>query len=230
MNAHSNKIYEDFDNYIFSDTADSVTYRTGLYRKVFKRLIDVVMVLTASVVVLPVLLVLCAIILMRDGHSPIYWSDRVGRNGRLFRMMKLRTMVPNADSRLMAYLADHPKAAAEWTTTQKLKCDPRITRFGRLLRKTSLDELPQLWNVLTGDMALVGPRPMMPGQRAIYPGQAYYALRPGVTGPWQVSDRNECAFAKRADFDRDYDQTLSLRTDLRLLLATVVVVAKGTGY
>ena len=105
-----------------------------------------------------------------------------------------------------------------------------ITRFGRVLRKSSLDELPQLWNVLLGDMSLVGPRPMMPCQRDLYPGSAYYRLRPGITGPWQVSRRNESTFADRARFDTDYDQTLSLGTDLGLLISTVRVVVRATGY
>jgi lipopolysaccharide/colanic/teichoic acid biosynthesis glycosyltransferase len=192
-------------------------------------MLDVALVVLFAPVVLPIILFI-ALFVMRDGHSPIYWSERVGRNGRVFRMMKLRTMVHDADSRLEAYLASDAQAAAEWADTQKLKHDPRITYLGRMLRKTSLDELPQLWNVLIGDMALVGPRPMMPSQRKIYPGRAYYALRPGVTGPWQVSDRNECGFAKRADFDLEYHHSLSFLNDLRLLMRTVAVVLRGTGY
>jgi lipopolysaccharide/colanic/teichoic acid biosynthesis glycosyltransferase len=110
-----------------------------------------------------------------------------------------------------------------------LRDDPRVTRLGRLLRKSSLDELPQLWHVLTGDMSLVGPRPMLPEQRALYPGTAYYALRPGITGPWQVAGRNDLAFARRADFDREYEANLSLATDLKLLAATLRAVLRGTG-
>lgn len=201
----------------------------GAYRLVFKRVLDVTLVLLALPIVLPVVLLL-ALAILRDGHAPFYWNDRVGRSGRIFRMLKLRTMVHDADARLEAHLASDPEAAAEWASTQKLKCDPRITRFGRILRKTSLDELPQLWNVLKGDMSLVGPRPMMPNQRVLYPGRAYYALRPGVTGPWQVSDRNESTFAARADYDLDYHRNLSFTHDLRLLMQTVAVVLRGTGY
>ena len=124
----------------------------------------------------------------------------------------------------------NPEARLEWNSTQKLKADPRITRLGRLLRKTSMDELPQLWNVLIGDMSLVGPRPMMPSQRSLYNGTAYYALRPGITGPWQVSERNEVEFSQRAEFDREYEENVSLLTDLRLLVATTQVVIRGTGY
>jgi lipopolysaccharide/colanic/teichoic acid biosynthesis glycosyltransferase len=201
----------------------------GLYVGTFKRLLDIVLVLLAApfvvMIVLPV-----ALYIRRDGHSAYYWSERVGRYGRTFRMMKLRTMVPDADEKLAAYLDSDPEAAAEWRETQKLKADPRITAFGRFLRKTSLDELPQLWNVLKGDMSLVGPRPMMPNQRKLYPGRAYYALRPGVTGPWQVSDRNETTFARRADYDRDYCRNVSLAHDARLIWQTLAVVLRGTGY
>jgi lipopolysaccharide/colanic/teichoic acid biosynthesis glycosyltransferase len=201
----------------------------GIYRRFFKRGLDLALVILAAPLVLPVVLIL-ALFVMRDGHAPFYWSERVGRQGRVFRMMKLRTMVHDADARLEAHLEADPEAAAEWASTQKLKCDPRITTSGRLLRKTSLDELPQLWNVFKGDMSLVGPRPMMPSQRKMYPGRAYYALRPGVTGPWQVSDRNETTFARRADYDLDYHRNLSFGNDLRLLGQTVAVVLRGTGY
>lgn len=203
--------------------------QSGLYRTVFKRVFDVVAVLLSSIVVLPVILILSLLVAL-DGASPFYWNDRVGRGGRTFRMLKLRTMVPNADRMLEAYLSKNAEARLEWNATQKLKSDPRITRVGRLLRKTSLDELPQLWNVLIGDMSLVGPRPMMPSQRPLYSGTAYYALRPGITGPWQVSLRNESEFSQRVKFDTDYYTDLSLLTDVKLLLETVRVVIRGTGY
>ncbi len=139
-------------------------------------------------------------------------------------------MVPDAEMRLQACLAEDPKARAEWDATQKLKDDPRVTRMGRFLRKSSLDELPQLWNVLRGDMSLVGPRPMMLSQRAMYPGTAYYALRPGITGFWQVSERNDCEFAQRARFDADYQSRVSFLVDLTILMRTVRVVLRATGY
>lgn len=202
----------------------------GLYRNGIKRLLDVALVLLALPFVLPVVVVLALAIFLHDRRAPFYWSLRVGRYGREFGMMKLRSMVPDADARLAAYLAGDPEAAAEWASTQKLKTDPRITSFGSFLRKSSLDELPQLWNVLKGDMSLIGPRPMMPDQRPIYPGRAYFALRPGVSGPWQVSDRNASTFARRADFDLEYHRTLSFANDVRLILLTLAVVLRGTGY
>lgn len=202
----------------------------GGYRHYFKRAIDVALVLLSLPFVVPVVVVMGLLIFAADRKSPIYWSDRIGRGGRIFRMMKLRTMVYDAEAQLAAHLAADREAAEEWATTQKLKHDPRITRLGYLLRRSSLDELPQLWNVLKGDMALVGPRPMMPEQEGLYPGLAYYQLRPGVTGPWQVSARNLSTFAARADFDGDYARSLSFTNDLRLILLTLVVVVQGTGY
>ena len=207
----------------------SVPRRPGVYRNAMKRLIDVLVVCASSVVVVPAIAVM-AFLVSREGHSPFYFGQRVGRNGRIFWMVKLRTMVPNAERFLEAYLAENPEARAEWEATQKLKCDPRITRFGRFLRRTSLDELPQLWNVLKGDMSLVGPRPMMPEQRILYHGTAYYALRPGITGSWQVSVRNDSEFSERARFDREYDFRLSLIEDIRLLAKTFLVVVRATGY
>lgn len=199
------------------------------YRSAGKRALDVLLTLLAAPVLVSVVLLL-ALLVMTDGGRPFYRQLRVGRNGRVFSMWKLRSMIPNADAALAAHLAADPAARAEWDRTQKLKRDPRITRIGRLIRASSLDELPQFLNVLRGDMSLVGPRPMMPDQVDLYPGRAYFALRPGITGPWQVSARNATSFADRARFDDTYHRTLSLGTDLRLLVATVGVVVKGTGY
>jgi exopolysaccharide production protein ExoY len=203
--------------------------RRGFYRNLLKRGIDTTLILMALPFVVPLLAVM-ALSVMLDGYSPFYRQERVGRNGRIFSLLKIRTMVPDAKEKLEAYLADDPAARSEWNETQKLKHDPRITKVGSVLRKTSLDELPQLWNVLKGDMSIVGPRPMMPEQRALYPGHAYYELRPGITGPWQVSDRNECSFAGRAKFDLEYYNNLSFVTDCSILLRTVAVVVRGTGY
>ena len=200
------------------------------YRHGLKRTFDLAVVLAAAMIWLPVIVLGAFLVLVRDGHNPFYAQKRVGRNGRVFRMWKLRSMVPDAEARLTAYLTASPVARAEWDRDQKLKDDPRITSIGRLLRKTSLDELPQLLNVLWGDMSLVGPRPMMVDQRPLYDGTSYYALRPGLTGFWQISDRNECRFIDRVRFDNAYERAVSLRTDLTVLMRTVAVVARGTGY
>lgn len=200
-----------------------------VYRNAFKRVFDVCLVLLSAPFTVPLVLLL-ALIVARDGHNPFYSQMRVGRNGKSFRFWKLRSMVPDADRALEAYLSRHPAARLEWDATQKLKNDPRITRTGRVLRKLSLDELPQLFNVLNGTMSLVGPRPMMLNQQNLYQGQCYYNLRPGITGLWQVSDRNECDFAGRVFYDDLYDRVVSLRTDLGVLFRTVSVVMRGTGY
>ena len=203
--------------------------RAGLYRSGGKRLLETALIVLAAPLIVP-LLALMAVAIAMDGHNPFYTQLRVGRDGRAFRMWKLRTMVPDADALLAAHLAADPAAREEWRTTQKLKRDPRVTPVGRLLRKTSLDELPQLWNVLDGTMALIGPRPMMVCQRSAYAGRAYFRLRPGITGLWQISERNAGAFAGRVRFDEVYDRTLSLRLDAWIALRSVAVILRGTGY
>jgi exopolysaccharide production protein ExoY len=201
----------------------------GLYKRSFKRVLDCIFVLLAAPIILPVVLLL-GVLVRRDGGPAFYSQERIGLNGRIFRIWKLRSMCVGADQLLEAHLAADPVARVEWETTQKLKDDPRITRIGRMIRRNSLDELPQLWNVLKGDMSLVGPRPMMPDQAPLYPGVAYYGLRPGVTGFWQISRRNGTTFAGRAAYDTRYARRLSLGTDLKVLFATVWVVLIGTGY
>jgi len=200
----------------------------GPYARLGKRALDVTLILLAAPFVLP-LIALLAVLVALDGGPAFYGQTRLGRGGRRFTCWKLRSMAVDADARLEALLAEDPRAAAEWARCQKLRRDPRVTRLGRWLRAVSFDELPQLWNVLTGEMSLVGPRPMTPDQAPIYPGQAYYALRPGITGPWQVGERHEGAFAGRAAHDAAYLRELSFFTDLKLLARTVTVVLRGQG-
>lgn len=208
---------------------DRRLFPPSLYRRGGKRVFDIGLILLALPVVLPFILFLI-LVLALSGERPLYSQQRIGRDGRSFRLWKLRTMVPDADARLEACLQQDPAARLEWDRNQKLKEDPRVTRMGQVLRKTSLDELPQLWNVMKGDMSLIGPRPMMPCQRSIYPGEAYYHMRPGITGPWQVSARNDSSFADRAQFDSGYLRDMSLGNDMRLLVATAGVVIRRTGH
>ena len=220
-----------FSDDAFSTAVRPVPGRAGgavLYRARLKRAFDVAVVILSAPVVLPLVALLAALVWL-DGGRPFYCQTRLGYGGRAFRMWKLRSMVPDAEARLADHLARDPEARAEWDRDQKLACDPRITRLGGVLRKLSLDELPQLWNVLRGEMSLVGPRPMMPCQREIYPGRAYWRLRPGLTGLWQVTARNDSSFAARAEFDRSYDAALSLASDLAILAATIGVVLRATG-
>ena len=202
--------------------------REGAYRQYFKRLLDVMIVLLAALPAAVLVGVMAAFVAL-DGHNPFYRQPRIGRNGRIFSMWKLRTMVPGADTVLEAYLAGSPAARAEWEHHQKLRHDPRITRIGRFLRRTSLDELPQLWNVARGEMSIVGPRPIMQNQTGLYPGVEYYQLLPGITGFWQTSERNATSFHERAHFDRAYYHRLSFVTDLRIILRTFGVVLRATG-
>ncbi|MEP5760242.1 MAG: sugar transferase [Litoreibacter sp.] len=202
---------------------------SGFYRSFFKRALDFSATFIAAPFVALIVSLLALGVFAQDRRNPFYSQERVGKQGRIFTMWKLRSMNVNADAIFNQYLDENPEARKEWNEKQKLSFDPRITRFGAILRKTSLDELPQLLNVLTGDMSLVGPRPMMPEQRVLYTGTAYYNLRPGITGPWQVSERSTGTFAGRARFDEAYDRDLSLSQDLGLLGKTVGVVLRGTG-
>ena len=202
----------------------------GAYARFGKRSLDLVLGSIAAFLAAPVLLLL-AVALWIESGNPFYTQERLGLNGRRFRMFKLRTMVRDADGKLAACLDADPELRLEWDLTQKLKRDPRITPLGRLLRKTSLDELPQVLNVLIGDMSLVGPRPMLPEQLPLYAHPAaYLGLRPGITGLWQVTARNENSFALRATLDLRYAQRLKFGFDLRIILATFGSVWHATGY
>jgi lipopolysaccharide/colanic/teichoic acid biosynthesis glycosyltransferase len=167
-----------------------------------------------------------ALVVSYDGGPAFYSQERLGRGGRSYRIWKLRTMVVNPDEVLNAYLNANPKAAAELAQTGKLRQDPRITKVGRLLRKSSMDELPQLWNVWVGEMSLVGPSPLLPHQKDSYPGKEYYAKRPGITSSWQISDRKISTFKDRAQHDDDYAKKMSFLNDFKLLLMTVSKVFK----
>lgn len=201
-----------------------------LYRHLAKRIIDVVFVLLTLPFSLPII-GLCALALWLEGGSPFYTQDRLGAGGKRFSIWKLRTMVRDADAVLEDYLARDPEMRREWDTLQKLRNDPRVTPTGRFLRMTSLDELPQLFNVFNGDMSLVGPRPMLPEQLPMYGNPtAYFALRPGITGLWQVSARNNSRFTYRNEVDAAYEHALTLKMDLTILFKTIGVVLRPTGH
>jgi len=201
---------------------------TQVYRFGFKRLFDICLTLMVAPVALPIILIFAFLVAL-DGGNPFYCQKRIGRHGRIYRMWKLRSMVVDAQALLVEHLAAHPAAREEWDRCQKLTDDPRITRVGRLIRKTSIDELPQLWNVLNGTMSVIGPRPIMVEQQELYTGRCYYKLRPGLTGPWQVSDRHTSTFVERVRYDDDYCRHLSFATDLLILYRTVGVVFRCTG-
>jgi lipopolysaccharide/colanic/teichoic acid biosynthesis glycosyltransferase len=161
----------------------------------------------------------------------LFFHRRIGHGGRQFRMRKFRSMRKDGNKILEEYLANHPEERAEWAEKRKLRNDPRVTRVGRILRKTSLDELPQLWNVLRGDMSLVGPRPIVAEDATKYNEwfDHYCRVVPGLTGLWQVSGRSDTDYKKRVDLDSYYVRNWSPWFDIYLLARTVRVVLKGEG-
>jgi undecaprenyl-phosphate galactose phosphotransferase len=195
-----------------------------------KRAIDVVVAGLLLVVFAPTLAVLVGLVALAGG-SPIYGHERVGRWGRRFLCWKIRTMVPDAARRLDDVLRADPALAVEWARDHKLRRDPRVTRLGRVLRLTKLDELPQLWNVLVGDMSLVGPRPVTADELGKY-GRSlrhYLAVRPGLTGVWQLEARSDLPYARRVLLDRYYVMRPSVLRDVGLLVRTPVAIVRGGG-
>lgn len=205
--------------------------RAYIYRGFGKRLFDLAFVMMLSLV----LMILCPILYIAirlDGGPAFYGHRRIGRSGKAFTCWKFRTMVQDADQVLAEHLVLNSEAAVEWWTTYKLKHDPRITRVGKFLRRTSLDELPQIWNIICGEMSLVGPRPVIKEELAFY-GDAlslYFSCRPGLTGLWQVSGRNNLSYDKRVLLDCLYATHVSLFLDLKILLKTIFVVLRRTGW
>ncbi len=195
-----------------------------------KRFVDIVGSLFLAVVFSPLILAVF-IASMAYGETSIFRHRRVGRNGEYFDCLKFRTMVPNAADMLEQILASDPELRAEWERDQKLKDDPRVTPLGKFLRSTSLDELPQLWNVLRGEMSLVGPRPVTREELLRYGRNAviYMLVRPGVTGLWQVSGRNNSEYRRRVAMDVCYVKNQSAVLDAWILLKTVLVVVTGHG-
>lgn len=204
---------------------------SSLYFRYFKRAFDLALAFLLLPIVGPVILVLCLFV-RAEGGPALFFQKRVGANGKRFMCCKLRTMKVNADQLLKEMCESDPHVASEWHRFQKLKNDPRITKTGRFLRSTSLDELPQIWNVLKGEMSFVGPRPYTTDQEALYEaagGWAYSKMRPGITGLWQLEGRNATTFAERARYDNIYGRTCNFKRDLGLILRTVTVVFRRTG-
>lgn len=195
------------------------------------RLLDLSTALFFLMLAAPVLVALALFIWASDGGSPIFAHRRIGRGGKSFPCLKFRTMVVDSDVRLAKLLATDPEAAAEWERDHKLRQDPRITPLGRLLRKSSLDEVPQLLNVVVGHMSLVGPRPIIASEAIRYGRyfHHYCSVRPGITGLWQVSGRNDLSYRRRVVLDTVYSRSKSLRTDLFVLSRTIPAVVSARG-
>jgi exopolysaccharide production protein ExoY len=196
-----------------------------------KRVVDVILALCGIVLLAP-LLISCYLAVALSSPGPaVFRHRRVGFNGKHFDCLKFRTMVTDAPERLARLLASDPAAAGEWTASQKLRTDPRITAIGSILRKSSLDELPQLFNVLRGDMSIVGPRPVTDEELERYASSmgAYLACRPGITGLWQVSGRSTTTYSKRVACDTFYAHNWSMALDIKILLVTPAALLDSTG-
>jgi lipopolysaccharide/colanic/teichoic acid biosynthesis glycosyltransferase len=197
-----------------------------------KRVFDLVLTVTILLLLGPVLLLISAIVIT-SGWPVFYVHRRIGWRGRMFGCIKFRTMRANADAELEGALNANADLRSQWEARQKLRLDPRVTRVGRVLRETSVDELPQLFNVLMGDMSLVGPRPVVPGELQKHYGPTatamYLAVRPGITGLWQVSGRSDMEYADRVALDCAYVTNMSIAYDVRLLIRTVGVLIHRSG-
>lgn len=196
-----------------------------------KRGFDVVGALVGLLLLSPLFLILMLLVKLSGRGSIFYGHVRVGRNGNSFKCLKFRTMVQDGADVLARHLAENPDAAIEWAATRKLQNDPRVTAIGTILRKLSLDELPQILNILRGDMSIVGPRPVVTDELAMYGNASVYYLksRPGLTGLWQISGRNDVSYGERVAFDTHYVQNWSFVTDLSIILRTVPAVLASRG-
>lgn len=200
--------------------------------KVVKQIIEISIVLVALPIWLPICAVIYLLILMEDGKNPLFIQERLGKGGKGFKTFKFRTMVPNAEEVLKKVLEEDEALREEWETFYKLRKDPRVTRIGKFLRRTSLDELPQLFNVLLGDMVMVGPRPLTAYHQDVLPAtvrELRESVKPGITGLWQVSGRSDAGTEGMKKWDPYYVQNWSLKLDLSILIRTafVVIACKG---
>lgn len=208
----------------------STARRESLYARYVKRTLDLAILAILAPLAIPVVALACVLASL-DGGPALYGHVRIGRDGHRFTCWKIRSMHRDAGARLVALLATDPVAARDWDINQKLDRDPRVTPLGRVLRRLSIDELPQLWNVLRGEMSLVGPRPVTETELTRYGARRrfYLACRPGMTGLWQVSGRNRLSYDDRVILDQRYAEGMGLVTDLSLLVRTVPAVLGMTG-
>jgi exopolysaccharide production protein ExoY len=224
------RMFSSSSHTIHDALAPVVRSKTAVFR--VKRAFDVVFALLVTSILFPVLILLILVLFVTQGRPIIFRHERIGLGGRRFFCLKFRTMVVDAEEGLESFLRSDPKAAVDWQTHHKLAVDPRVTPVGNVLRRTSLDELPQLWNVILGDMSIIGPRPIVHSEIKKYGRDfAFYkAVKPGITGLWQVSGRSDCSYPQRVRLDRDYVVNWNLGRDFAILLRTIpaVVLQKGS--
>ena len=218
----------------YTEKVFMLSIRNNLARRrnrLAKRIFDLVATVIGGLLILPILLILAVLVGIDNKGCVIFAHRRVGRKGKLFPCYKFQSMVPDAQERLEEYLAQNPEARKEWEESFKLTNDPRVTKLGAFLRKTSLDELPQLWNVLIGDMSLVGPRPIVAKEIERYGDyiREYYMVPPGITGLWQVNGRSDTTYEERVAMDTWYVRNWSVWIDLVYLFKTVKTVFSGKG-
>lgn len=203
-----------------------------LIKKILKRLIDILGGIVGTIVLIPLTIGIAIANLICKDNGPIFYSQyRMGKNGKLFKMYKYRSMVVGADEKLKKYLEENEEARKEYKKYKKLKHDPRVTKVGEFIRKTSLDEFPQFINVLKGDMSLVGPRPYLEREKEDMNGYYKYitTFKPGLTGLWQISGRSDVDFATRIDLDMQYYYNHSLKGDIKILFKTAMKLVKREG-
>jgi exopolysaccharide production protein ExoY len=191
--------------------------------RIQKRIIDIVLALSGIVLLAPLLTICYLVTIITSPGPALFRHRRVGFNGKHFNCLKFRTMVTDAPERLRRLLESEPLAAAEWASNRKLRNDPRVTAIGAILRKSSLDELPQLFNVLKGEMSIIGPRPVPDEELERYASSisSYLACRPGITGLWQVSGRSTTTYSKRIACDTFYAHNWSMALDAKILIVTL---------
>jgi exopolysaccharide production protein ExoY len=201
------------------------------FDQLLKRLFDIVVATSSLILLSPLFLLIALMVLIIEGRPVIFRHQRLTVDAKHFGCLKFRSMVRDADDRLKLHLMENPRAASEWEKNRKLNRDPRITRLGAFLRTSSLDELPQLVNILRGEMSLVGPRPIVPDELTRYGenARAYLSVRPGLTGLWQVSGRSACSFEERIQLDVHYAHNWSFSNDLMIVLRTFSVVMSRRG-
>lgn len=232
------------NRYSFVDTntvSESIPINTEINKKnvkikienIIKRIIDIVGALVGVIALIPLTIIIyIARIVLKENDGPIFYDQlRIGKDGKVFKMYKYRSMIIGADEKLFEYLKENEEARKEYKEYKKLKDDPRITKVGKFLRKTSLDEFPQFINVLKGDMSLVGPRPYLPREKEDMSEYYTYIIksRPGITGYWQIAGRSDVTFDDRLKMDYYYNKNRSLKNDLKILVKTVLNVVKKEG-
>lgn len=205
---------------------------TNILTNIAIRSMDIICAIIGIIFLAPITLVIYIINIIKKEHSKVFFvQKRIGKDGNEFKMYKFQTMIKNADEELEIYLKENEKARQEYQKNKKLTNDPRITKTGKFLRKTSLDEFPQFFNILKGEMSLVGPRPYLPREIEDMGSDYNHIIKckPGLTGPWQISGRSHIAFDDRLKIDKEYADSKTFYSDIKILFKTVIITVKGIG-